>query len=157
MILIKYPIIGLISIVLFEVSSPVIPFVHEVEISSGTPILRVFNFPNKPDICLPDFVRSILFLRHPSMGALVFGEGPVKNLQQPLGKYGAGDDPGVHPSLGLFEIVLAEIQQELEGIVADLKVVAIASIQEVTLFRILVSLSHNQPITPKILLKRFKG
>ena len=110
-----------------------------------------------PDICHPGAVRLVYFRRYPSMGALVFGEGPIKNLRQPPGKYGAGDDPGMHPAFRLFEIMLAEIQQELESIVADLKVVAIASMQEVTLFRILFSLSHNQPMTPKILLKKVSG
>jgi hypothetical protein len=63
-----------------------------------------------PEIVRPGLsVRFLRLVRHWAMGLLILAKGAIQGPRQLFGKYGAGDDAGVHPALGPLEINLAEI------------------------------------------------
>ena len=74
-------------------------------------------------------IPILMVIRNRSKSLLVLLEGILQKLQQRFCVNGAGDDPGVKLRPVVSVVQLAEVEQELESIVADFEVVGIASFE----------------------------
>src|SRR5262247_1817362 len=85
----------------------------------------------------------LLSLRDDSKGLLILLDGLPESLKQFLRINRASNDPGVHLRLLLVRVVLAEVKQELDGVVADLEVISISPFNRVSTPKALVVRTHQ--------------
>lgn len=84
-------------------------------------------------------------------GLLILLDRLPKGLEQSLRINRAGDDPDIQPRLLAVRVVLAEVKQELNGVMTYLEVVGISTFNRIGIPRDLVVRIHQS--TPRYLLK----